>query len=61
MIAMVSSNLAELMGGTRPQTSQQLFEITKQGAELTGPGQPSSAQCDSENTENEANTTRATG
>ena len=35
MFAMVSSNLADLMGATRPRTSQHFYETVQNSAETT--------------------------
>jgi hypothetical protein len=38
VIAMVSSNLSDLMGGTRPRSSQHLCEMPDNEADPTDPG-----------------------
>lgn len=60
MFAMVSSNLADLMGATRPRTSQHLYEKVQDSAETTEPGTlESTAHIDSNDAEHRANTTSA--
>jgi hypothetical protein len=57
MFAMVSSNLADLMGATRPRTSQHLYETAQDGAETTDPAsRESGSDIESNDAEHRINT-----
>jgi len=60
MFAMVSSNLADLMGANRPRTSQHLYE-TRQNDADTGDAAPveSRVQTTSDDSEHNVNTPSA--
>lgn len=58
MFAMVSSNLADLMGATRPRTSQHLYETAQDGPETTDPAaRESGIDIESNDAEHGINTT----
>ena len=58
MFAMVSSNLADLMGATRPRTSQNLYEKVQDSAETIDPTTYESAgHFESNDAEHKTNTT----
>jgi hypothetical protein len=60
MFAMVSSNLADLMGASRPRTSKHLREMLQNDAETADPDPGESrGQIDSDDSEHRTNTMSA--